>query len=188
MASLAFELGFDWDTPPIIGVRDGVFPLQLALVDDDGGVVSPYDSSVLQAPGQLCFRIYDFTDPATYRDPSRPVPNVLQILFTSATSGGGPFSPVLDGSGTPRAQLAAMSFDKENTQASIAYNIGGSAVPGWTALWPLDESQPLQGSIALGQFGRFKFRALLTVGIPGQMVRFYRIDPEMVIGDAGGGP
>lgn len=186
MASLAFELGFDWDIPPIIGVRDGVFPLQLALVDDDRRVVvSPYDSSVLQAPGQLCFRIYDFTDPATYGDPDlpRPVPNVLQVLFTSATSGGDPFSPVLDKACIPCAQLAAMSFDNEDTPKSVAYIIGDSPVPGWKVRWFLDGS--LRDSIALGQSGRFKFRALLTVGIPGQMVSFYRIDPEMVIGDGG---
>ncbi len=185
MANLAFELGFNWDVPPIIGVRDGVFPLQLVLVnDDDSAVISPCDSSVLTKGDELRFRVYDFTDPTTYPSPARPLPNVLQILFTSA--GSGPLSPILVGQ--PPIQLphlAAVSFvDDPPPTPSIAYIIGTSSVPGWDVLWQGLAPQP-QDLMNLAQAGRFKFRALLTAGIPGEMTRFYPVDPEMVIGHGG---
>ncbi len=180
-ATLAFEIGFDWDIHPIQGVRDGVFPLQLCLVDDAGSgtVISPCNPSSVETGDTLLFRVYDFTDPDS---PSAglPEPSALQVLFTSAStieSPEPPFSPVKDGD-QPLAQLVATDFDDDDVRQSIAY---GAQAPGWTVRWSDVAETVLQ------EPGRFKFRALLTVGISGEMARFYRADPEMVIGNPGGG-
>lgn len=176
MASLAFELGFDWNTYPIQRVRDGVFPLQLALVEGTaptGVLVSPFDCSA-QVGDTLCFRVYDFTDSAL--DPA-PTPQVLQVLFTSAVNHPDaadppPFSPVKVGD-DQLAQLTGTDF-KKSSPTSVAF---GSTAMGWNV------ELSLGPDVTFRQDGRFQFRALLTVAIPGEMARFYRTDPEMVIGD-----
>ena len=177
-ATLAFELGFDWNIHPIQGVRDGVFPLQVCLVDDGSGtVLSPCHPSAVEVGDTLLFRVYDFTDPESLPAGS-PVPSAVQILFTSAStieSPAPPFSPVVV-DGLQLAQLAATSFDSTGVRPSIAY---GAEAPGWKVEWSQGAEAVLQ------QSGRFKFRALLTVGIPGEMARFYRADPEMVVGHGG---
>lgn len=178
MANLAFELGFDWNTHPIQGVRDGVYPMQIFLVDDDSKtVISSCDPSKLKSSDVLKFRVYDFTAlPAG--EPPVASPGTLQILFTSATTVPGqtqpPFSPVKDSGGNQVAQMAATSFKSVGASGSVAFT--GSAVNGWEVEWTGVTTVTLQ------QIGRFNFRALLTVSVPGEMARFYRVDPEMVIG------
>lgn len=179
MANLAFELGFDWNVPPIQGVRDGVFPLQMALVRDGtpGQVISPYDPSVVQVGSTLCFRVYDFTDAAHLPGVGSPSLEVLQVLFTSATTVEPPpgepsrFSPVKDPDGNPVAQMFSTGFTAPS-RSSIAFDVK----TGW------DVTMNLGSEVLFSQDGRFNFRALLTVAFPGQMARFYRADPEMVIG------
>lgn len=179
-STLAFELGFDWNVHPIVGVRNGVFPLQVSLVDDNNGtVLSPSHPSAAKVGDTLLFRVYDFTDP-DHLSAGSPEPSALQVLFSSAstvTSPEPPFSPVVIDE-NPLAQLAATSFNPNNVPPSIAY---GADANGWKVEWNLG------ADIVLQQPGRFNFRALLTVGITGEMARFYRADPEMVVGDAGGG-
>lgn len=172
---LTFELGFDWHTPPVEGVRDGVYPLQVFLVDNgDAAVISSCNSAQVKRSDGLTFRVYDFTDPQA-SEPTGAAPVTLQILFTRATTlGDPPFSPIQD-EGKPVAQLAATEFTSP-AKASIAF--GAGAAGGWNVKWP-------GGDVRLEQAGRFKFRALLTVAVPGEMARFYRVDPEMVIGDGG---
>ncbi len=181
-ATLAFEIGFDWNIHPIQGVRDGVFPLQLCLVDDagEGTVLSPCHPSAIEPGDTLLFRVYDFTDYGSPPEAS-PEPSALQVLFTSAStivSPPPPFSPVVDDDGMPLAQLASITFPQTAVRPSIAY---GVEAPGWAVEWSIGVDAVIQ------QPGRFKFRALLTVGTTGEMARFYRVDPEMVVGDPGGG-
>jgi hypothetical protein len=172
---LTFELGFDWSSPAVEGVRDGVYPLQVFLVDDrENAVISPCNPAQVGLNAKLGFRVYDFTDPRASA-PAGAAPVTLQILFTRATTDlEAPFSPVLRG-GAPVAQMASTSF-AATAKDSIAF--GAGAVAGWHVEWP-------DGDVLLEQGGRFKFRALLTVAVPGGMARFYRVDPEMVIGDGG---
>jgi hypothetical protein len=172
---LTFELGFDWNSPAVQGVRDGVYPLQVFLVDDrENSVISPCNPAQVGLNAKLGFRVYDFTDPRA-GSPGGAAPATLQVLFTRATSlGDPPFSPILR-NGAPVAQLTSTSFASP-ARDSIAF--GAAAVAGWDVKWP-------DGDVRLDQGGRFKFRALLTVSVPGEMARFYRVDPEMVIGDGG---
>lgn len=185
MANLAFELGFDWDVPPFIGVSDGIFPLQVVLVNDgdlanpdDRFVISPSHPSNVRAGDTLRFRVYDFSASVPTVDP--PSPTALQVLFTSATSNDtDPISP-FEVNGVPQAQWASLDFFPTAGE-SVAFDVGS----GWIAA----DAGPLTaatGRLTIERDGRFKFRALLTVGIPGEMARFYRVDPEMVIGPQGG--
>ena len=184
MANLAFELGFDWYVHPILGVRDGVFPLQMFLVNDDSGtVISSCDPSQVQTQDVLSFRVYDFTAwPAGV--PPVASPDTLQVLFTSATTVAGEtqphFSPVKLPNGNQVAQMAATSpmLVTAPPSTSIAFT---SAVAGWTVQW--STTNPAPEDVTLEQSGRFNFRALLTVSPPDEMAKFYRADPEMVIGD-----
>lgn len=172
---LAFELGFDLDVHPIQGVRDGVFPLQLALVNDgEDAVISPFDPSKVRQDYRLSFRVYDFSYPA----PGLPTPSLsaLQILFTSATSVSVPMSPFT------QPQLATTAFVGPDVE-SIAF--GEKVRFGWEVQWT-DDSGETVTDFRLERAGRFNFRALLTVGIPEEMAKFYRADPEMVVGDPAG--
>ena len=191
MESLAFELGFDLDVNPVLGVRDGVFPLQLALVNDDvngdppePAVISPFDPSVVHMGDSLSFRVYDFSDPAA-AVPPEPSLCALQILFTSATSESVPISPFEIG-GATRPQLATTNLELlPSPVSSVAF--GDKVRFGWEAKWDVSPASPPVPALDLDNDGRFKFRALLTVGIPNQMAMFYRSDPEMVVGDPAGG-
>lgn len=170
---LAFELGFDWMVNPVIGVRDGVYPLQVHLVDDDEGkMISACNPDDVPVGSGLRFRVYDFSHQIA--DP-RATPKVLQILFTSATSDrNDPISPVkIDGA--PQGQWAATTF-RRCEHPSIAY----PAKSGWEAVWADGSAE-----LPLSSEGRFSFRGLLTVETPGDTARFYRIDPEMIVGGAG---
>lgn len=177
---LAFELGFDWNVPPTEGVRDGVFPLQVFLVDDGKkGVISSCNAAQVETTDTLAFRVYDFTETAP-GESTDAAPVALQVLFTRAVSPGEgleppPFSPIEEG-GNQVAQLATTVLTPTATQ-SIAF--GDGVVAGWQVKWPGE------GDLVLRKQGRFKFRALLTVAVPGQVAKFYRVDPEMVIGDGG---
>ncbi len=180
---LAFELGFDWNVPPTEGVRDGVFPLQVFLVDDGSrSVISSCNSSQIETTDVLSFRVYDFTLPdAAQADGSKGrAPFALQVLYTRAVVSieGAPLPPFspFEEDGEPVAQLATTLFAAPASQSSIAF--GAGAVAGWDVEWP-------GGDSILKLPGRFKFRALLTVAAPGQVAKFYRVDPEMVIGDGG---
>jgi hypothetical protein len=174
MSKLAFELGFDWNVNPIQGVRDGVFPLQWSLVNDDlepPAVISPFNS--LNVGDTLSFRVYNFSA-LVPSDP--PTPTVLQVLFSSATaSENGPFSP-LEFDEIEQGSLATVFFG-QSVDPSVAF--GGGALGGWTAE-SIDRSAV--DFVTLANPGRFNFRALLTVVKPREQARFYRIDPEMVIG------
>lgn len=179
MRNLAFELGFDWQVKPVVGIRDGVYPLQMCLVDDDERqVISPCNAEQVTVGSALRFRVYDFTYQA--REPG-PRPTVLQALFTAGTTDpGDPFSPI-EIDGQSRAQWAATVFRRSEIP-SLAFGVAS----GWEALWA---GEVIGGEIAelpLSRSGRFEFRGLLTVEALGEMARFYRIDPEMVVG--GGGP
>lgn len=189
MENLAFELGFDLDVPAVQGVRDGVFPLQLALVNDDvdgsppgPAVISPFDPLMISKGYFLSFRIYDFTDPDGPSEGDLPSLSALQVLFTSATPTNTEFSPFVIDDET-QAQLATTCFLQDPTN-SVAFGTGVRC--GWEAQWSI--SNEIVTAFELMNCGRFNFRALLTVGVPGQVAKFYRTDPEMVIGDAGGGP
>ena len=179
MANLAFELGFDWNTHPVIGVRDGVYPLQVCLVRDARGeepaaVISPCNPAEVKAEDELEFRVYDFTDYSPYKDrPPAPRPMALQVLFTSGSEGQTVFSPVIQPPGEVLPVLTSVSFDLDRAPKSIAYGVS----IGWTVEWSNTTEV-----VTLGSLGRFKFRALLTVGVPNDMARFYRVDPEMVVG------
>lgn len=184
MANLAYELGFDGNANAVEGIRDGVYPLQVYLVtDDEKKVISACNPAQIRRSDRLSFRVYDFSDPAAKR-PLGMTPVTLQILFTRATKTEDgatkpPFSPILK-DGLPLAQLATTTFTPVPAATeSIAF--GQAALAGWVAEFP-------GAHLLLEHTGRFDFRALLTVGIPGEVARFFRVDPEMVIGDDDGGP
>ena len=184
MANLTYELGFDGNANAIEGVRDGIYPLQVYLVaDEERKVISACNPDQIRRSDRLSFRIYDFSDPAAKR-PHGMTPVTLQILFTRATKSDDgevkpPFSPIVE-NGLPLAQLATTTFTPlPEPTGSIAF--GKAALAGWEVEFP-------NVDLLLQHTGRFDFRALLTVGIPGEVARFFRVDPEMVIGDDDGGP
>ncbi len=182
-AKLAFELGFNWHTQPVVSVRDGVYPLQLNLVNDSmspkagGLLISAGNPKHLHTACDLEFRVYDFSDWSAEPTADKPRPISLQVLFTSAVGEGENFSPVVvepKDSSTMVPTLVSTIF-KPSTVPSVSYGIGS----GWSAVWPGDRSL-----VHISNAGRFKFRALLTVGPLNDMARFYRVDPEMVVGDS----
>ena len=174
---LAFELGFDLDAHAVQGVREGVYPLQLALVKDgtSPSVISPYNPAMVHQRDVLKFRVYDFTSPGSI-EPSSSL-FALQVLFTPATPTNTEFSP-FEFDGAVQTQLATTSFS-ESPANSVAF---GPVRAGWNVEWSVGSALKIKNA------GRFNFRALLTVGLPGQIARFYRADPEMVVGDPAGPP
>ena len=180
MATLAFELGYDWNVPPAIGVRDGVYSLQACLVDDDNEkVISPcYCDSEgtwsVQVKDSLYFRVYDFTDYSGSPPNNHPVPTCMQLLCSS-TDKTGNLTPFCS-KGDPVAQQAATYLTELDPQQSVAF--AGTASFGWQVHWQTPY---------LGFSGRFNLRKLLTVAIPGEMARFYHSDQEMVVGFVAGG-
>jgi hypothetical protein len=181
MADLTFELGFDWNMPSSENALGVVYALQMYLVKNDpdpnkSAVISPCNSSKINTGDTLGFRIYDFTG-----SPSAPAgtePRALQVLFATAVDQQpANISPILV-AGKALPQLATTDFGvPQQNPTSIAY---GDVARGWdvTTLLPLSE-------LRLSESGRFEMRAMLTVSVPGQMARFYRVDPEMVVGGSG---
>lgn len=174
---LAFELGFDLDAHAVQGVREGVYPLQIALVTDgkSPAVISPYNPAMVHKRDFLSFRVYDFTSPGSI-EPSSSL-YTLQVLFTPATPANTEFSP-FEFDGAVQTQLATTSFS-ESAANSVAF---GPVRAGWDVEWSVGTALEIKNP------GRFNFRALLTVGLPKQIARFYRADPEMVVGDPAGPP
>lgn len=180
MANLAYELGFDWNVPPLEQDLSVMFPLQLCLVDDDkGSVISSCNPRAIQNTDSLVFRLYDFTDREQRPVAGPPTPRTLQAFFTSAENDvrEPPYSPILI-EGEPQTLLTSVTFSESEIQ-SVA---GFPASAGWKIGWEgLPDRLPLVS-------GRFELRVMLTVLVPGLMPRFYRVDPEMVIGDPLGIP
>ncbi len=182
MANFTFELGFDWNMPPSGSALEVLYALQMSLVDDDNSeVLSPCHSSKLNVDDSLSFRIYDFTgSPAA---PTTAVPAAMQILFCWATDNHNIFSPIDISQGLQLPQLVTTEFVQipavGNMVSSISY---GDVSRGWTAT--TTPASPL----TLANAGRFELRAMVTVADPGVMARYYRVDPEMVIGDGGPSP
>lgn len=180
MANLAFELGFDWNVPPLEQDLSVMFPLQLCLVDDDQRtVISSCNPQAIQCTDTLTFRLYDFTEPQQRPEAGSPVPQTLQAFFTSAEDDirKPPYSPILL-AGQPQSLLTSVSFSGAKVESVAGY----PASLGWDVEWNgIPNRLPLTA-------GRFELRVMLTVLIPGLMPRFYRVDPEMVIGDPSGAP
>lgn len=189
MAYLTFELGFDWNMPPSEQSPGFVFPLQMYLVDNaaGGSVVSACHPGAISAgdaaanppnpPDTLDFRVYDITDPG----PSGAEPQALQVLFSTAVNEqNDPFSPIKVGVDTPVSQLATTDIPPLNITDTPSIAYGTNATCGWNvSISP----SPLE----IRQVGRFELRAMVTLVVPGEMARFYRIDPEMVVGGGGTG-
>ncbi|MCH9648654.1 MAG: hypothetical protein K0U98_10470 [Deltaproteobacteria bacterium] len=180
MANLAFELGFDWNVPPLEQDLSVMFPLQLCLVnDDEGTVISSCNPRAIGCDDALRFRLYDFTDPKQQPEARSPSPQTLQAFFTSAQEDvrKPPYSPILL-AGEPQSLLTSVSFTGGEAESVAGY----PALAGWEVEWNgIPNRLPLAA-------GRFELRVMLTVLIPGLMPRFYRVDPEMVIGDPSGAP
>lgn len=181
-----FDFGFDWNAKPILGVRDGVFPLQLYMVNVvSNSVLSPSNPSDLCQNDKLYVRVCDFTDVEGGQWPQgeAPIPLALQVLFTSDVDPvpgqeSPPFSPFQD---SKKNQVSQFVFTQFLAASNPSPGFGSALVNKWRAsIHGGYESWTMQNS------GRFKFRALLTVGVPGQPAKFFRIDPEMVVGPAGG--
>jgi hypothetical protein len=174
MAKLVFELGFDWNVPPLEQDLSVMFPLQLCLVNDDArNVISSCNPEAIECGDTLGFRLYDFTDPELRPAAGPPTPRTLQAFFTSAEKDirKPPYSPILL-AGQPETLLTSVTFSGGNAQSVAGY----PAQAGWHIEWEgLPDRLPLAS-------GRFELRVMLTVLIPGLMPRFYRVDPEMVIG------
>ena len=133
MANLAYELGFDWNAQPIIQARDGLYPLQICMVnDDEREATSPCSSSTIGVDDNLTFRVYDFTNYEGSPPGHPPIPNCIQVLFTSAKGESTTFSPFNNG-GVQLAQLASKNFTQQNPVESIAF--GEAAALGWTFDW-----------------------------------------------------
>ena len=182
MANYSFEMGFDWNVPPSGGALEIIYALQMCLVDDQEGVViSPCNASKLKIGDTLSFRLYDFTDPAEPA-PANALPQALQVVFAWATNDKSSFSPFQD-EGSQLPQLATTQFvaipPVNNGVTSVAY---GKVGRGWDVT--MSPALPLNFENA----GRYELRAVVTLALPGVMARFYKIDPEIVIGDGGPGP
>ncbi|MCG8462629.1 MAG: hypothetical protein MI919_40610 [Holophagales bacterium] len=181
---LAYDFGFDWNVPPSASYRGGVYPLQLGLSDLTQDCVRSFCNGDDNPVGSsVRFRVFDFSPRAAgggSGSEAAPKPFSLQVLFTAGTEGeqGQTFSPVLDGSGQQQPQLLFTEWRALET----TYNKVYGNVSGWLAVDPVG-AEHLTATLA--NSGRYKLRAMLTVGIQGQAARFYRIDPEMVVG---GGP
>ena len=87
----------------------------------------------------------------------------------------GVFTPLILPNGELLSHLASVDLEHGSDHRSIAFGVEG----GWQAEW----KAPLPNPVSLGAAGRFELSAMLTVANPGQPARFYRSDPEIVIGD-----
>lgn len=167
MADWTFEVGFDWSSPPTM---NGLYyPLQICLVDTSGTVFVPTNPNWLKLGDTLSFRVYDIT---AYPSEA-PRPRVLQVLFSAGSSDeSAPFSPILV-RGQQESLFASMDLQRTST-GSVAFSVDSGWLANWThAVTPLTFELP----------GRFELAVALSVVNPGEMARFYRVDPEMVIGD-----
>ncbi len=176
MNDLVYELGFDWNMPSTESSLGIIYPLQMELLSGEA-LISPCNGAFIKTGDTLAFRVLDFTGspPA----PAGAEPRSLQVLFSGATNDPTDFSPILDDNKLQVPHLVTTEFHSSSDTTSPAY---GTVARAWDVI--LDGgSTPSQ--LMLEDAGRFELRALLTVAASGQMAKFYRIDPEMVVDDGG---
>lgn len=178
MAGITLELAFDWDMASR-GSAIGVFyQLQWSVVDNGKKIViSPVKRSAIRTGNTLDFCVYNITDPAFQLAPE---PQCLQLLFNNAVdpTSTSPFTPIKDN--VPQITLTDFRPLPKDSGAvhSVAF---GRVRQGWAA-----EKEGAPFTVTLGNSGRFELRTMVTVAVADKIARYYQVDPEMIVGGAGG--
>jgi hypothetical protein len=178
MATYEWDLGFDFDSLPDVGNGDRFYVQNGFVRITDDGTKVPGTPFGLSIGDTISFKVFNVTSGATASDFSIIDGTVVYTKAETTDGSSAPFDDLTTVDGFPAMVIPAMAASAAGQEVSAIFSGMAQVVQfqEWTVV----------PSATLANNGKFFFTVEIHIQRTGEAnPRFFRVDPEMVVGSVG---